>query len=79
MGAAGFGRVGNHDDASFRDVVKGAILFEVIANIHVGPQRDVLIENRPANLALRPDDAVVENDRVFDNCPVTDLDISPEY
>ena len=79
MDAAGFGAAGNHDDASFGDVVMGAILFEVVANIHVAPQCDVLIENRPANLALPPDDAIVENDRVFDNRPAANLDTSPEY
>ena len=79
MHAAGFGTAGNHNDASFRYVVTGAVLFEVVANIHVAPQCDVLIENRPANLALRPDDAIVENDRVFDNRPAAYLDTPPEY
>ena len=79
MYAAGFGTAGYHNDAGFRDVVKGAVLFEVVANIHTAPQCDILIENRSSNLALRPDDAIFENDRVFDNRPAVNLNTSPEY
>ena len=60
-------------------MMRGAILLRIVTDSHAIAHCDVLIENRPANLALPADDAIVENDRVFDDCAATDLDTSPEY
>jgi hypothetical protein len=56
-----------------------AILLQIVPDSHTIAHCDVLIENRPANLALPADDAVVENEGVFDDCAAPDLDTSPEY
>lgn len=57
----------------------GTILLKIVANIHAIRQCDVFVDDGAPNPALSPDDAIVENDRVFNYAPTLDMDTSPEY
>ena len=73
------GTARHNDDTGLRDVMASTILPEIVANTHSIWYCDVLVDDGAANPASPPDDAIVENDRVFDDAPTLDMDTSPEY
>ena len=59
---------GNHDNTAFGDMVGLAVLFQVVTDFRVGRDSDVLVQNGTANSCPAPDIAIVQNDRVLDEC-----------
>ncbi len=55
----------NDDNPGFGDMMKLRVPFQVIANGGVFGNSDILIQDRPSNLCMASDIAVVENYRIL--------------
>src|SRR5579864_987441 len=71
--------IGHNHDSGIGDVVTVAIMLQVVPNGLSICDCDVLVQDGSPNLAVPSDDAVIEDNRIFDNCSSFDIGVPTEH
>jgi len=65
--------------SSIGNMVAVPIMLQIVANAFSVRDRDVLIQDSVANVAVRSDDAVIEDNRIIDNGSTFDVGVPAEH